>query len=48
VRAAGIPVGRLGSPDDIAALCLQLLSGASGYVSGATLFATGGVLSGAI
>ncbi|MCZ8097605.1 MAG: SDR family NAD(P)-dependent oxidoreductase [Burkholderiales bacterium] len=47
-RAQGIPAGRLGSPDDIAALCLQLLSGASGYVSGATLFATGGVLAGAI
>jgi len=45
-RAAAIPAGRAGSVDEIADACLYLLSRQSSYLSGSTLFATGGVLAG--
>lgn len=47
-RAAQIPLGRAGSADEVADTCLYLLSRQSSYVSGSTLFSTGGVLAGAI
>ena len=47
-RAAAVPVGRAGSPDEVADACLYLLSRQAGYVDGATLFATGAALAGAI
>ncbi|HEY5273472.1 MAG TPA: SDR family oxidoreductase [Acidimicrobiales bacterium] len=37
-----IPVGRLGSTQDIAELCLFLVSPAAGFISGQELFVTGG------
>lgn len=40
--AADIPAGRLGRPEEIAALVAWLLSDESGYVNGATLLADGG------
>ena len=40
--AAGIPVGRVGSPDDIAAMAAFLLSEQAGFISGATLQVDGG------
>lgn len=42
--AKGVPLGRLGSPDDVARACLYLASDAAGYVSGAILPADGGWL----
>jgi NAD(P)-dependent dehydrogenase (short-subunit alcohol dehydrogenase family) len=47
-RAAQIPLGRAGSADEVADTCLYLLSRQSSYVSGSTLFSTGGVLAGVI
>jgi NAD(P)-dependent dehydrogenase (short-subunit alcohol dehydrogenase family) len=47
-RAAPIPLGRAGTADEVADTCLYLLSRQSAYVTGSTLFATGGVLAGAI
>lgn len=41
-REALIPLGRLGTPDDIAAIALFLASDAAAYVSGATIVASGG------
>ena len=40
--AAEIPVGRLGRPEEIAALVAWLLSDDAAYVTGATLLADGG------
>ncbi|MFO1141545.1 MAG: SDR family oxidoreductase [Amaricoccus sp.] len=40
--AAGVPLGRLGEPAEIADVCLLLGSGAARYVSGALLPADGG------
>lgn len=45
-RAAAIPLGRSGNVDEIADTCLYLLSRQSTYMTGSTLFATGGVLAG--
>ena len=47
-RTAAIPMGRAGSVDEIADACLFLLSAQAGYITGTTLFATGGVLAGSI
>lgn len=47
-RAAPIPMGRAGTSDEVADACLYLLSRQSAYVTGSTLFATGGVLAGMI
>jgi NAD(P)-dependent dehydrogenase (short-subunit alcohol dehydrogenase family) len=37
-----IPVGRMGTPDEIGGICLFLASDAAGYVNGATVWADGG------
>ncbi|MGO4833986.1 SDR family NAD(P)-dependent oxidoreductase, partial [Rhizobiaceae sp. 2RAB30] len=47
-RAAAIPMGRAGTADEVADTCLFLLSRQSSYTTGATLFATGGVLAGIV
>ena len=41
---AGIPLGRIGSPEDIAGACLFLSSRAGAYVNGATIALDGGAL----
>jgi 3-oxoacyl-[acyl-carrier protein] reductase len=43
-KASSIPVGRLGRPEEVAALVSFLLSDDGGYITGATLDANGGVL----
>jgi NAD(P)-dependent dehydrogenase (short-subunit alcohol dehydrogenase family) len=43
---SGIPVGRLGRPEEVAALVSFLLSDDAGYITGATLDVNGGVLMG--
>jgi 3-oxoacyl-[acyl-carrier protein] reductase len=43
-KLAGIPVGRLGRPEEVAALVSFLLSEDAAYVTGATFDANGGVL----
>jgi NAD(P)-dependent dehydrogenase (short-subunit alcohol dehydrogenase family) len=43
---AGIPLGRIGSPEDIAGACLFLSSRAGAYVNGATIALDGGSLVG--
>jgi NAD(P)-dependent dehydrogenase (short-subunit alcohol dehydrogenase family) len=40
--AATVPLGRMGTPADVAAACLWLSSPASSYVSGANLVLHGG------
>lgn len=40
--AATVPIGRMGTPADVAGLCLFLSSPAAAYVSGASLVAHGG------
>ncbi len=40
---SGIPMGRMGSPDDIAAAVLYLASDEAGYVTGQTLHVNGGM-----
>lgn len=40
---SGIPLGRLGAPDDVAAAVEYLVSDAAGYVTGATLHVNGGM-----
>jgi 2-hydroxycyclohexanecarboxyl-CoA dehydrogenase len=40
--AAGIPVGRVGTGDDIAAACLYLVSPEASYVTGQTVSVNGG------
>lgn len=47
-RASAIPMGRAGSADEIADAVIYLLSTQSGYIIGATLSATGGVLAGMV
>lgn len=39
---AGIPLGRIGSPEDIAGACLFLGSRAGAFVNGATISVDGG------
>ena len=38
-----IPLGRVGDPDEIAALCTYLASDAAGYVTGSTFVIDGGL-----
>jgi NAD(P)-dependent dehydrogenase (short-subunit alcohol dehydrogenase family) len=47
-RRAAVPIGRLGTVDEIADACLYLIGDGARYLTGATLFATGGVLAGTI
>ena len=47
-RTAAIPLGRAGSPGEVADACLYLLSRQSAYITGSTIFASGGVLAGSI
>jgi 3-oxoacyl-[acyl-carrier protein] reductase len=37
-----IPLGRIGDPEDVANLCLFLASDLSSYITGETIFLTGG------
>lgn len=39
---AGIPLGRIGTPQDVAGSCLFLSSRAGSYVNGATITLDGG------
>lgn len=43
IRGLPIPLGRMGEPDDIAAVVEWLLSDGARYVHGSTLFADGGI-----
>ena len=47
-RVAGIPMGRMGEPAEVADAVLHLLSEGARYTTGATLFPTGGVMAGSI
>lgn len=46
VIKSGIPLGRIGSPEDVAGACLFLSSRAGAYVNGATIALDGGTLVG--
>jgi 3-oxoacyl-[acyl-carrier protein] reductase len=46
-RAARIPAGRLGSPEEFGALCAFLASGHAGYIAGQNLLIDGGAFPGA-
>ena len=39
---SGIPLGRIGTPEDVAGTCLYLSSRAGAYVNGATITLDGG------
>jgi NAD(P)-dependent dehydrogenase (short-subunit alcohol dehydrogenase family) len=41
-NAAGIPMGRQGKPDEIAATCLFLISDEGGFITGQTIHVNGG------
>jgi len=45
--AAGVPLGRMGSPDDVAALAAFLASDDASYMTGSELTLDGGILAGA-
>ena len=45
-RTAAIPLGRAGTPAEVADACLYLLSRQSAYLTGSTIFPAGGVLAG--
>jgi NAD(P)-dependent dehydrogenase (short-subunit alcohol dehydrogenase family) len=47
VIESGIPLGRIGSPEDVAGTCLWLGSRAGAWVSGATIALDGGTIVGA-
>ena len=38
----GIPVGRMGTPEEVGGICLFLASEAGAYINGATIWADGG------
>jgi len=42
-QAAGIPAGRLGTSDDVAAVALYLASAEAAYMTGQTLHVNGGM-----
>jgi NAD(P)-dependent dehydrogenase (short-subunit alcohol dehydrogenase family) len=42
VIVAGIPLSRIGTPEDVAGACLFLSSRAGSYVTGATITVDGG------
>jgi len=42
-NAAGIPLGRQGAPEEIAATCLFLVSDDGGFITGQTIHVNGGV-----
>ena len=42
VIESGIPLGRIGTPQDVAGSCLYLASRAGAYVNGATITLDGG------
>jgi NAD(P)-dependent dehydrogenase (short-subunit alcohol dehydrogenase family) len=44
VLAKAIPAGRLGTADDVAALCAFLCSDSSGYVTGQVIGVNGGAV----
>jgi NAD(P)-dependent dehydrogenase (short-subunit alcohol dehydrogenase family) len=44
VIEAGIPLGRIGTPEDVAGTCLFLSSRAGAYVNGATIALDGGTV----
>lgn len=44
--ASDIPLGRLGQPEEVASLCLYLLSDASAFITGADLPVDGGLTAG--
>lgn len=39
---AGVPLGRIGSPEDVAGACMFLSSRAGSYINGATITVDGG------
>lgn len=47
-RTQPIPMGRAGTPEEVANSCLFLLGDQSTYMTGATLFMTGGAMAGSI
>lgn len=47
VIESGIPLGRIGSPEDVAGTCIWLASRAGAYVNGATITLDGGSVVGA-
>jgi NAD(P)-dependent dehydrogenase (short-subunit alcohol dehydrogenase family) len=47
-RAAGIPMGRAGTPEEVAASVRYLLSDDAAYVTGSTLTIAGGVWAGSV
>lgn len=44
VIVAGLPLGRIGTPEDVAGACLFLSSRAGAYVTGATITVDGGAV----